>query len=176
MKYAAFLRGINVSGQKLIKMEELSSIFESAGFKNVKTYLASGNVVFDAAQKSETAVSKKLKTTLHSALGYEVDVMLRTLDELHALVALDPFQKVKSKGAKRYLTFLAEPPVKVPKLPLISAKKNVEVIRIIDRDAFSLVTTIPNGDYPNPFLEKLLKISATTRNWNTIEKIINLSC
>ncbi len=170
--HIAFLRGINVSGQKIIKMNELAGIFEDAGFTQVRTVLASGNVVFVAAQKSEAAVAKKLTRALRDALGYEVQVMLRSMEEIAAMYKADPFKKVKASQATRYVTFFAEAPKVEIRLPLISPKQNVELLSMIGRDSFSLSTTIPNGDYPNPLLEKLLKIPATTRNWKTIEKLV----
>jgi uncharacterized protein (DUF1697 family) len=171
MTYLAFLRGINVSGQKIIKMTELAGIIEDAGFGGVKTFLASGNVAFETTLRSEAAVTKKLGAALRAGLGYEVAFMLRTLDELRALVELDPFAKAKAKAATQYVTFFASAPPPKPKPPLISPKGNVEVIQITGRDAFSLSTTIPRGDYPNPYLEKTFGIPATTRNWKTVERI-----
>ncbi|MBI5060374.1 DUF1697 domain-containing protein [candidate division KSB1 bacterium] len=171
MTFFSFLRGINVSGQKLIKMSELVRLCEDAGFKNVKTYLQSGNVALDGTQKSARAVRTKLERALADGLGYEVTVIVRTHAELAALLARDPFQPVNTKAATRYVTFFTDVPP-ATKLPLVSPKKNVRVIEISGADACSLSTTIPNGDYPNPFLEKLFKIPATTRNWNTLEKMI----
>jgi uncharacterized protein (DUF1697 family) len=172
--HLAFLRGINVSGQKIIKMTELAAIFEDAGFQNVKTILASGNVVFESSAKSTATLTKKIESTLAKALGYEVDVMLRTLDEMRKLFELKPFGKVKAPQATRYVTFLAEPPDPKLKLPPVSPKKNVEFILIRERDIFSISHKIERGDYANPIIEKQLHVKATTRNWNTIEKILSL--
>lgn len=174
MLLLAFLRGINVSGQKIIKMTELTAIFEDAGFTNVKTVLASGNVMFESTAKSTATLTKKIESLLKKELGYEVDVMLRSLDDLRELVELAPFKKVRAKQATRYVTFLAETPDPKLKLPLLSPKQNVEFILIRERDIFSISHNIERGDYANPIIEKCLRVKATTRNWNTIEKILAL--
>src|SRR6266404_3766400 len=94
--YVAFLRAINVAGQKLIKMKELAQIFAAAGCKNVRTYIQSGNVIFDYKSTNSAALSKKIERTLQQVLGYEVTVMLRTLSEVEALVRRNPFKKIKT--------------------------------------------------------------------------------
>src|SRR5918993_4656593 len=81
MKYVAFLRAINVGGH-IVKMDLLRSLFESMGFANVETFIASGNVIFDSKTKSTAALEKKIEKQLHAALGYEVKTFLRTLNEI----------------------------------------------------------------------------------------------
>ena len=85
MNYIAFLRGINVSGQKLIKMAELKVMFEKAGYKNVRTFIQSGNVVFEAPKTKNETLAKKIEAMLEKALGYDVTVIVRTPDELKSL-------------------------------------------------------------------------------------------
>src|SRR5438552_19199303 len=106
-KYIAFLRGINVSGQKLIKMEDLSRMFAEFGFHNVKTYIQSGNVIFETAEPNPDTLTEKIEQGLHESLGYEVTVILRTFLEVEDLVKRDPFKGTKADGnAKMYVTFL----------------------------------------------------------------------
>src|SRR2546427_12004340 len=94
--YVAFLRAINVAGQKLIKMKDLARIFAAAGCKNVQTYIQSGNVIFDSKSTNAAALSKKIERTLQQALGYEGTIILRTLAEVEALVRHNPYKKIKT--------------------------------------------------------------------------------
>src|SRR5437762_5123352 len=108
IKYVALLRGINLVRHKQIKMAELKRIFESLGLQNVKTYILSGNVLFETMKTSPGVLTKKIESGLHKALGYEVAVILRTVAELEVLVRLDPFKQVKADAdVKKYVTFLA---------------------------------------------------------------------
>ena len=87
-RHAAFLRGVNL-GKRTVKSAELKAAFEALGFTDVKTLLASGNVLFDA--KAGKGLKQKIEAGLKAAFGFDVPIVLRTLDELKALVAADPF-------------------------------------------------------------------------------------
>ena len=169
--YVALLRGINVSGQKIIKMEDLKKIFESLKFENVKTYIQSGNVIFESKESNLEILTIKIEKFLKAKLGYEVTVIIRTMEKMKEIVACNPFKKNKDKDAKPYVTFLSKKPEYI-KIPLVSNDKSVEVFSIIDYDAFSLSRKVKGkSGFPNSFLESKLKIHATTRNWNTVSKI-----
>ncbi len=171
MRYAAFLRGINVGGHKQIKMESLREIFESLGFENVKTYINSGNVIFDAEDDSKDMV-KKIENKISKVIGYEVAVFLKTIKEIQDIVKTNHFKKIK-KDETAYVTFLPLE-LKAPKVPIASNNGDVEVLSLKNNVAFSISRKI-NGRYgfPNGLIEKKLKCLATTRNWNTINKIIS---
>ena len=178
IRYVAFLRAINVAGQKLIKMEELARIFTAAGFRNVRTYIQSGNVIFDAASANAARVRKKIEKTLQSILGYEVTVILRPLADIEAIVKRNPFRKVNSlPEVMLFVVFLSDEPKLEPKLPLVSKSENVEVFEVKDRAAFVASRRKKNGwfGFPNKFVEKELGVSATTRNWSTVNKILKVA-
>src|SRR6187551_1759789 len=78
IRYVALLRGINVGGHRMIRKDELQAIFEGCGFSDVKTVLASGNVVFSSDLVDEAVLQERIETALHDALGYTVNVMVRT--------------------------------------------------------------------------------------------------
>src|SRR2546425_5502258 len=175
-RYVAFLRAINVAGQKLIKMKDLARIFAAAGCKNVQSYIQSGNVLFDSKSTNSAALSKKIERTLQQALGYEVTIMLRTLGELEALVRRNPFKKIKTDDEiMRFVVFLSNQPKPTPKLPLISIKENLELIEIKDGTAVGFSRRKPNGwfGFPNAFVEKELGVAGTTRNLNKVNKIVH---
>ncbi len=176
VRYIAFLRAINVAGQKLIKMDELARIFASAGFKNVRTYIQSGNVIFETAETNPVELTKKIETKLHKTLGYEVTVLLRPIIDLERTIKRDPFKRVKaSPDVMRFVVFLSDEPKSKPKLPLISTKENLELFEIKDRAAFVLSRRKKNGrsGFPNAFVEKELGVAGTTRKWTTVRKIVD---
>ncbi len=177
-RYVAFLRAINVAGQKLIKMQELARIFAAAGCKNIRTYIQSGNVIFDSKSTNSAALSKKIERTLQQVLGYEVTVMLRTLSEVEALVRRNPFKKIKTdEEVMLCVVFFSDQPKRTPILPLISIKENLELFEIKDGAAFVVSGRKQNGPsgFPNAFVEKELGVVGTTRNWNTVNKIVHLA-
>src|SRR5437868_4934049 len=95
VKYVAFLRGINVGGHKLISMKDLSRMFEAIGFEDVRTYIQSGNVIFGDASADAELVTERAERGLREALGYEVKVILRTMNEVEGLVERNPFKDVE---------------------------------------------------------------------------------
>lgn len=175
IRYVAFLRGINVGGHAIIKMEELREIFEMPGLKNISTYIQSGNVIFDSKETNEAALVKKIEKKLLKDTGKEINVLLRTMDELAAMVKLNLFGTVKEdKDTKLYVSFLNEVPTSFPKLPYISPKKDFEVLPANGRDVYYITYRMANGSFGNPliFIEKEFGKGSTSRNWNTVVKIL----
>jgi uncharacterized protein (DUF1697 family)/GNAT superfamily N-acetyltransferase len=173
-RYVAFLRGINVGGKKIIKMEELNKIFTSAGFLKVRTLIQSGNVIFNSTSGQIAKLNKEIADLIRKNLGFDVEVFVKSLQELKEIFLSDPFAERKSTGrSKLYLSLLSSPPSKKPYLPFFSEKKDVEIFRI-DHDMAFIITHEINGRYgfPNNFFEETLGVTATTRNWNTIEKLV----
>jgi uncharacterized protein (DUF1697 family) len=177
-RYIALLRGINVGGYRLLKMDDLRTVFERAGFKNVTTYLQSGNVIFDTAERDRSRLTGKIERTLLSSSGHEIAVVLRTPKELEDLVNSNPFKQIKpGDDVMLCVIFLSGGPAGKPKLPLISEKERLEVFAIKDRVAYLVSRRKPNGwfGFPNNFVEKELMVTATTRQWKTVQKILKLA-
>jgi uncharacterized protein (DUF1697 family) len=173
--YIALLRGINVGGNKLIKMKELSTVLSSAGLHNVRTFIASGNVIFESTTTDRIKLARMIEKQLTKAFGHDVAVMVRTIDELEAVVKLAPFRNVKNKKeAMLFTVFLASQPKRLPKLPLRSETERFNVIAIIHGVAFIVARRKKTGwfGFPNNFIEKQLAVTATTRNWSTVERIV----
>ncbi len=173
-KYVAFLRGINVGGHKIIKMEGLAKIFSSFGFKDVATFIASGNVIFESTEKDSNTLRKKIEDGLKKKLGYEVVTLVRTIDEISALAALDPFRKTNIKGITRtYITFLLEEPDATSAKAIMELCSDIEAFWIKGTEVFSMVRkdTSKKPLFSNLMIEKKLGMSATTRDSNTLEKI-----
>lgn len=174
--YVAFLRGINNIGRKTVKMDELKYIFETTGFQNVKTVLASGNIVFETNRYKPYTIITKLERQLENKLGFKVSVVLRTLDELLWMVESNPFSKIKiTPRTKLLLTFLSERPTNRLKLPYKSPDNDFIIMRIIGNEIYSVVYLLPNKRPYRviSFLEKKFGNRITNRNWSTIIKIVN---
>lgn len=174
MRYVAFLRGINVGGHKIIKMPELTEIFLSFGLENVKTLLQSGNVLFDWSKATNTSVVKKLETGLLKKLGYEVKVLVRTIPEVEAILHANPFGTIKEgSDIKLYVTFLPEPAKEQPVLPYVSKKDGFEIIAITGQEIYTVAHRLPDGRYGSlGYIEKTFGKYSTTRNWNTVMKLV----
>jgi uncharacterized protein (DUF1697 family) len=174
IKYAAFLRGINVGGVT-VKMDKLKKTFEAIGFANVKTLLASGNVLFASPSVSESALVKKIEKKLETAFGRKIGVLIRKIDELQHLADADPFAGIKVTPKTRlYVTFLAEKTKSGLKIPYESPDKNFKIIRATGSEVCSVLTLSPNSRTIDlmSILEKEFGRKVTTRNWNTINRIL----
>jgi uncharacterized protein (DUF1697 family)/GNAT superfamily N-acetyltransferase len=175
-KFVAFLRGINVGGRKIIKMEELNHLLTSAGYMEVHTLIQSGNVIFTTAEKPVPELENDLEALLKLNLGLDVRVLIRSMDELKRMARSQPFSELKIQGrSKFYLSLLSSHSNVKISLPLFSANKDLEVTRIDGRQAY-IVSHEINGrfGFPNNFIEEILGVEATTRNWNTIEKLVKV--
>lgn len=170
-KYAAFLRGINVGGVT-VKMDKLKQAFEGLGFTNVKTLLASGNVLFTAPSASESVLVNKIEKKLESAFGREIGVLVRQIEALQRLAAADPFAGIKITPQTRlFVTFLSEKKQSRLKIPYETPDKNCRIIRANDREVCSVLTLYRTVDLMS-MLEKEFGRKITTRNWNTVERIL----
>jgi uncharacterized protein (DUF1697 family) len=173
-KYAAFLRGINVGGVT-VKMDKLKKTLEGLGFTNVKTLLASGNVLFTAPSANENTLVNKIEKKLETAFGREIGVLVRKIEELQRLAAADPFAGIKVTPQTRlFVTFLSEKNKSSLKIPYETPDKNCRIIRANDREVCSVLTLYRTVDLMS-MLEKEFGRKITTRNWNTIEKILKAS-
>ena len=177
IKYVAFLRGINVSGHRIIKMEELRKLFEELKFKNIKTYIQTGNVVLETSTKDSDSLTKMIEKHLQKSLGYEVETMLRTIPEIEKITENNPFKKAKlDKTLNLYLTFLHDEPSAELKKSLISSSDDIATFKIKEKEVYTLYKR-SNAKHPfsNNFVEKKLKVAATTRNWNVINKVLDFA-
>jgi uncharacterized protein (DUF1697 family) len=174
IKYIAFLRGINVGGNHLIKMEYLRALFAALDFENVKTYIQSGNVIFETEEKDSVKLAAKIEREIEKAVGYEVKTMPRTLDELREIAAHNPFKA--ETNAKSYICFLSAAPDAERKDSLLALANDYEAFHFRGREMYCLIR--PNNPakelFANNFIEKHLKVSATTRNLTTVNKILGL--
>ena len=166
-RYAAFLRGVSPMN---CKMPDLKKCLEEAGYSNVKTVLASGNVVFDAKATSETALERKLESILKKGLGREFPVYIRSVEALQGMLAENPFSKYKLKsGTKCVVTFMRESPKTKPKLPI--ERDGARLLHISGKELFSAYVPSPKDPVFMQLIEKTLGKDVTTRAWDTIQKV-----
>ena len=173
-RYVAFLRAINVGGKNMIKMEELVVLFKNCGLCNIRTYINSGNLVFDTDEDDSLILQNKIETSLESSMEKKITVLIRTKREIEQLISKDPFKDHPyGTNTKLYICFLDRTPEFTLPLPLRNDKEALILTGIDEKDA--ILVSLPKEDehfgFPNPFIEKELKVLSTARNWNTVLKI-----
>ncbi|RKR08324.1 uncharacterized protein (DUF1697 family) [Flavobacterium sp. 90] len=174
--YIAFLRGINVSGQKLIKMETLRSILTELPIEKISTYIQSGNIIFTSNLTNISDLENQIANSIEKHFGYQVPVLILTLKELQKCAEQNPYSDHNiNDPAQPYVTFLSKEP----------AITDLELFKSIDfrEDKHITINKVMYIIYPNPtgnskltnsIIESKLKVKATTRNWKTINKLIEL--
>jgi uncharacterized protein (DUF1697 family) len=174
--YAALLRGINVSGQKKILMKDLAEMFAKLGFENIITYIQSGNVVFQSNSKNNTDITAKIAKGIKKEFGFDVNTEVVDKKELQNIINRNPFLNVKGiDESKLHATLLSAAP----------DKENLNKIAAIDGGKDKIVIAgktvylyCPNGygrtKYTNTVIENKLKVKATTRNWKTLNALLEL--
>lgn len=175
--YIALLRGINVSGQKIIKMEHLRAVFEEMQFEQVRTYIQSGNVVFEAEEQDTSLLEKKIEQKIEQVYSFQVPVIVRTSRELELVVEQSPFDTTElSANEKIYVSFLSQEPSAEAVQVLESFESDVDDFHVHGREVYILIRAgYGESLFSNNFLEKKLKVSATTRNWATVNKLIAMA-
>jgi uncharacterized protein (DUF1697 family) len=176
-RYVAFLRGMNL-GKRRIKNDELRAEFETLEFEDVATFRASGNVIFGAEPKSESALMKKIEKGLGEALGYEVPVFLRSCAEVTAIAAQEPFEAkaVAASKGKLQVTMLAKKPSAAARKKVLALATDEDGLAIAARELFWLPSggTIESA-LDHKAIEKALG-KGTQRTMGTIEQIAAKHC
>jgi len=173
--FLSMLRGINVGGKK-VPMAELREVYEGQKLKQVRTYIQSGNVIFEAKESDPLKLEKQLEKKISTHFGFEVPVVIRRKKEIEGVLKKNPFLKEKNiQEDKLYVTFLAA----LPEKELIDKTKVPD--GTTDRFIISgkeIYLYCPGGygetKLSNNFFEKKLKISATTRNWRTTNELLKM--
>ena len=170
MRYAAFLRAINVGG-RVVKMDALRKIFESVKLAKVETYIASGNVVFETSVADGAALETKLEAALAKALGYEVPTFLRTAAELSAIVKKPPY--VAKEGEPPLLVgFTRSKITPAQKKALLALQTPTDEFTVIGRE-FWWHSQVRQGDNKlnNVGFEKACGFQSTIRNIRTVQEM-----
>ena len=174
IKYVALFRGINVGGNKKVNMEALRNMMASVGYKNIKTILNSGNLIFESSKTSEGNLIKIIEENFTKTFGFESKVMVRTISEIELFLNLDPFKNIQQdKNTQLYVTFLPEKKKSSLNIPYSTPEKDFQILQIVEREVFWLINKL-NAKTVDAmaFIEKEFGKNVTTRNWNTVEKIV----
>ncbi len=172
-RYVAFLRGINL-GKRRPPMSQLKTLFEDAGFTNVETFIASGNVIFDSGSKDQRKLESKIAKHLEQALGYEVDTFVRSAEEVIAISRSKVFEQDAAQSHALHVCFLhdALSPSDARKLDKIQTKN--DAFKAAGRDYYWLcrVKIIDSDVWKSPEMKALRLPDSTMRNITSIRKLV----
>lgn len=173
IKYSAFLRGINVGGHRVIKMEYLRRLFGELGLQKVQTYIQSGNIFFESEEEDEQVLITAIEKHLLDSLGYEVPTFLRTPSQMASILENYPFTGLDNDPKlKIYVAFLPAPPPVEPAQALMALNTEWEKMQVYNREVYIMLKPFDGKSiFSNNLLEKKLKMLATTRNWATVNKM-----
>ncbi|RYJ36875.1 DUF1697 domain containing protein [Flavobacterium anhuiense] len=173
--HLALLRGINVSGHNMMKMEALKAMLENLGFQNVRTYLQSGNVFVDSEEEA-SKVGFMIKQEIFKVFGHEVPVVMITKENLELCFANNPFLKEKDIDMKKlYVAFVS----------MNLKKESINDLKIsqfkpdeasIDENRIFIKYAVGAGKtrFDQKYIEKKLNVTATIRNWNTVTNLLKM--
>lgn len=174
--HLALLRGINVGRNKQVDMATLRRVLEELGFADVKTHLRSGNVLFTTSRRSAARIAGDIERAIAAQMSVETKVIVRTGDELAATVAANPFPEVEATPQLLHVAFLSgnPAPAKIAALEAEAAAPD----RVAPGDGV-LYVHYPDGvaasKLSNAVIERHLGVRSTTRNWNTVTKLLALA-
>lgn len=172
--HLALLRGINVSGHNMMKMETLKTTLEAIGFQNVQTYIQSGNVFVDTEEENPSAVGFKIKQEIFKAFGHEVPVVVIGKADLEACLQNNAFLKEKDFDIKKlYVAFISTTlrSVSINDLKMSQVKPDEASI---DGSRIYIKYAVGAGKtrFDQKYIEKKLNVTATIRNWNTVVQLL----
>ena len=175
--FVTLFRGINVGGNRVVKMSDLKALHEALGLEHVVTYIQSGNVVFTSDNTDATQLQRDIEQAFEEKFGFSVHVLVRSSSDLLKIIAKNPFQEQQSKESKWIaVTFLATSPDSAAQEALLNAYTGPEEIFILGKEAYIYYPDgIGRSKLTHSFIEKKLKTVGTARNWNTILKLQELS-
>jgi uncharacterized protein (DUF1697 family) len=175
--YISMLRGINVGAQKRMSMETLRGIYMDLGFMNVRSYVQSGNVVFESQAVSRSELVKCIEARIEQTCGYHVEAFIRQADEFQRILMGNPFLLVRNEDpSKLHVSFYYQSPSETLLNKLTAPSGTADELV---RDEMAVYLFCPNGygktKLSNSFFERKLGIPVTTRNWNTVNALYRMA-
>lgn len=171
--YVALLRGINVGGHRQIKMAELQRMCEALGLGRVRTYIQSGNVLFESAEEREV-LGRRIEAMIETTFGFDVPVVLRTADEMESIIADSPF--APGEGESLHVALLAEAPSQEGIGRLAAVNPGMDEYRLVGQEVYLLYRQPSHqSKLTGAVLESKLGVAATARNWQTMTKLAALA-
>ncbi|MBI3285814.1 MAG: DUF1697 domain-containing protein [Burkholderiales bacterium] len=173
--YIALFRGINVGGKNSILMKELAAALEGMGARNVKTYIQSGNVVFQSAEENPAQLSKKMAVEIKKSHGFEPCILVLSRAAIQKAIAANPFAEAETDPASLHLGFLASRPESPDLVKLSSLKKESERFHLSDGVFYLHAPEGVGRSKLAASAEKLLGVPMTDRNWRTVCKVLEMA-
>lgn len=175
-RYIALLRGINVGGNTMVKMDELKAEFERLGFENVCSYINSGNIGFDSSRSSEKGLAKDLEDAVEKRFGRHFDVIIRRQDAIRGIFQANPFAGEFESHKQMHVLFLKSELPLQKQFQLSETDFGSETVICLGREIYVLM---PSGVAESVFsrkaiLDKAPRVPYTARNWRTVEKLASL--
>jgi uncharacterized protein (DUF1697 family) len=175
-RHVALLRAINVGGRNKLSMKDLVDVFVEAGCENVRTYIQSGNVVFEAKARVLAALPRAIPAVISSRFGLDVPLVLRSASELRAAVAANPFAGPSTDPNSLYLAFLRDAPQKKRVAGLDPDRSPGDTFVVRGREIYlRLGTGAANTKLTVAWFDAQLETVATVRNWRTAEALVELA-
>jgi uncharacterized protein (DUF1697 family) len=177
-KYIAFLRGINVGGNRKVSMGDLQKCFYDIGFTNVKTFLNSGNVFFTTDETESSSLKRRIQEKLSKTFSWDIQTIVCSQKDIRDMVEENPFRSIIVTSQTRlYVTFILEKPISKLTIPYESLEKNYTILEVFHEAVFSVLTLSEKFNTTNAMaiLEKEFGKNIATRNWNTIVKLAALA-
>jgi uncharacterized protein (DUF1697 family) len=173
--WIALFRGINVGGNQVLRMKDLVALLERAGFEGVRTYIQSGNVVFQRSKSTSTALARQIGDLVLKNHGFEPKVIVLSVAELEKAAAENPLSKAEADPKTLHLFFLSEPPPR-PDLESLGRLRT-------DKEAFALKGKVLYLHTPDGFgvsklaarAERFIGVDVTARNWRTVNKLLEMA-
>ena len=173
--YIALFRGINVGGKNVLPMNELESMLENIGLQNVKTYIQSGNAVFQSQETNASLLANHIRAAIKESRGFEPQVLLLEPEEIEKVVQENPFPEAESEPKALHLHFLSSEP-RSPDLEALERIKSERERFVLEDSVFYLHA--PDGIGRSKLVanaEKVLGVSMTGRNWRTACKLMDMA-
>jgi uncharacterized protein (DUF1697 family) len=171
--FVSMLRGVNVGGTSRIKMRALQEVYESLGLRDVRTLLQSGNVVFRSSLRDRSQLAKRIQQEIERQLELKIEVLLRTKEEIEAIVERSPVLSPRADMSKLLVMFLAAVPPAQAQARLVKSHNGPEMLELRGPEVYLYY---PNGvgrsKLSGAVIENRLETSGTARNWNTLTKLL----
>jgi uncharacterized protein (DUF1697 family) len=175
MKYVAFLRGVNVGGKNSVKMSDLKKLFEEKGFRNVTTYINSGNVIFETEEQNKEKVERNLEKSILKTLKVNTLVILVSGKELKSIVSGTPKNWRTEKDLRKYIAFIKKPFEAKDVMKEIEAKEGVDFAE--EGSGVVYMSTLLSGITKSRFTKLITRNIykyISNRNYNTVQKLLTL--
>jgi uncharacterized protein (DUF1697 family) len=171
------LRGVNVGGNKLIRMDTLRDLCVSLKLRDARTFLQSGNVVFTVAESNLDRLARRIEDGIEKRVGFRPDVILRTADEMRSVVKRNPFAGRADVAPNALIViFLAADPTAAATQKLLEVNKGPEEVKVSCREAYvHYGAGMGRSKFTLPVIEKALGTRGTGRNWNTVNTLLEMA-